>query len=61
MNRRKWRVSAGSILQAASNQVTFSHSADTFLRDVTWLWLGDAMSTTQTAGGVQYDVVLSRQ
>ncbi len=41
--------------------ITFSQSADTFIRDVNWTWQGHTLVTTGTAGGVQYDVVLTRQ
>jgi len=46
--------------QIASAHVTLFHSADTFLRDVGWTWQGSTLITTETAGGVQYDVVLTR-
>jgi hypothetical protein len=39
----------------------FTHSADTFLRDVPWTIQGATLVTTASAGGGQYDVVLSRQ
>ena len=47
--------------QTAGNHVTFSHNADTFLRDVEWTWVGTTLVTTESAGGGQYDVILNQQ
>ena len=47
--------------QRAGAVVQFTHSADTFLRDVPWTIHGATLVTTASAGSTQYDVVLSRQ
>ena len=47
--------------QSTTGHVTLSHGADTFLRDVGWTWNGNTLTTNGSAGGVQYDVVLTRQ
>lgn len=47
--------------QTSGAQVTFSHSADTFIRDVPWQRSGSTLVTTSSAGGAQYDVILTRQ
>lgn len=46
----------------SGTQVTFDHAADTFIRDVTWTFNQSTsqLSTTATAGGVQYDVILGQ-
>ena len=41
--------------------VRFTQPADTFIRDVDWTWTETSLSTTGSAGGVQYDIVLKRQ
>ena len=46
--------------QATGSNVSFAHSADTFIRDVPWTWNGSTLATTATAGGTQYDVILTR-
>ena len=48
--------------QVNGGQVTFSHAADTFIRDVSWQWdQRTTLVTTGSAGGTQYDVILTRQ
>lgn len=50
---------AGSY-QSDGVHVSFSHTADTFIRDVQWSIQGSTLATTATAGSTQYDVILSR-
>ena len=47
-------------LQFSGSQVTFSHQGDTFLRDVPWTVGTNTLVTNGAAGGVQFDVVLTR-
>jgi hypothetical protein len=47
--------------QVTGGHITFSHGADTFLRDLDWSWDHNTLITTGSAGGVQFDVVLTRQ
>ena len=42
------------------NVVTFSHTADTFIRDIPWAAGTNTLETTAAAGGIQYDVLLTR-
>jgi hypothetical protein len=46
--------------QNTSGTVTFSHAADTFIRNVPWGQASGALVTTASAGGIQYDVILTR-
>lgn len=49
--------------QQNDNRVSFSHSADTFIRDVEWTYEASSgrLETTGSAGGVTYDVVLAHR
>ncbi len=45
-----------------ASYVTFSHAADTFIRDLNWTRQEPrSLTTNESAGGVQYDVVLTKQ
>jgi hypothetical protein len=46
--------------QYTSGVVTFSHTSDTFIRDVPWTAGTNTLVTTATAGGIQYDVILTK-
>lgn len=46
--------------QHTNNTVTISPTADTFIRNIPWTAGTNTLVTTVAAGGIQYDVALTR-